>query len=46
MIDEDSLKLIDYGNSLEILDHNGEHHASENQNKFKGNSIIASKNVM
>ena len=25
IIDEDSVKLIDYGNSLEYLDHNGVH---------------------
>ena len=25
IIDEDSVKLIDYGNSLEYLDHNGKH---------------------
>jgi serine/threonine protein kinase len=46
IIDEDSVKLIDYGNSLEYMDHNGKHTSNNQQNKFKGNSILASANVM
>lgn len=46
IVDEDSVKLIDYGNSMEYLDHNGVHALNKKQSKFKGNTIIASTNVM
>ena len=46
IIDEDSVKLIDYGNSLEYIDNDGKHSSNNLQNKFKGNSIIATLNVM
>jgi serine/threonine protein kinase len=46
IIDDDSVKLIDYGSSLEYLDHDGKHFSNSSQNKFKGNTIIASSNVM
>lgn len=46
IIEHDSVKFIDYGNCQEYLDCDGEHFKNSNQSKFKGNTILASLNVM
>lgn len=37
IVDAESVKLIDYGNCYEYLDHNGEHTLNKKGAKFKGN---------
>ena len=46
MLDQGQVKLIDLGNSMELYDFKGEHYQDSKQNKFKGNIVLASINVM
>ena len=46
IVDSDSLKLIDFGNSMEFLDFKDQHYPNITQKKFRGNLIIASQSVM
>ena len=47
IVHEDSIQLIDFGNSMEYLDPEGNHILNHIKlRKFKGNTIIASVNAM
>lgn len=46
MIEEESVKLIDFGHTMKYMDKQGYHSFNTKQVKFKGNIILASPNVI